>query len=94
MFCGHEYTLKNIDFCLQAIEPEGAQKLKQFRDELEEKLMFQLSTVPTSVSQEKEFNLFMRCRDESLQKAHGNLDPVHLMQFLREWKNSGKMPKM
>ena len=64
MFCGHEYTIRNMEFCLLA-EPDNEHiqnyltRVKQDRDQ-------GYTTVPVSLGQEKKHNVFMRCRVESL----------------------------
>ncbi|MEM9469522.1 MAG: hydroxyacylglutathione hydrolase [Pseudomonadota bacterium] len=58
IYCGHEYSLSNAEFCL-SIEPdnEAIQKrlktIKQYRDN-------SVPTVPTTLAEELETNLFLR----------------------------------
>lgn len=51
-------------------------------------------TVPTLLSEEKTYNVFMRSFDEDMQKICGKDNAIDTMAFLREWKNSGNMPNL
>ena len=51
-------------------------------------------TVPTLVSEERKYNVFMRSFDQDMQKICGTKDPVSTMAYLRAWKNNGSRPKM
>ncbi len=92
VFCGHEYTVKNLEFGLTAepLNPHIKEHYQQF-SELTSRGLF---TVPSLVSQERLFNVFMRCREPSINQIVGTDDPVKCMQFLREFKNSGQAPKI
>ena len=60
LFCGHEYTVKNLEFGIKA-EPKNeflAEKYKFF-SELNANGFW---TVPSLLRDELEFNVFMRCR--------------------------------
>ena len=49
-------------------------------------------TVPTTLDEEKTFNVFMRCFDADIQKVCGQNDPAKTMGLLRQWKNTGTKP--
>ena len=51
-------------------------------------------TVPTTIAQEMEYNVFMRSNEERLLKLTGTDSEVACMAFLRELKNTGKQPKL
>ena len=88
MFCGHEYTLKSLEFC-EIVEPEN-RAVKEAIEKAKKALKDGFFTVPSKLVDEAKLNVFMRCRVPELQHSIGIEDPVALMHHLREWKNSGK----
>ena len=61
VYCGHEYTLQNSDFCI-ANDPENL-RLKNKIIEIKEKLKKGLTTMPTILIDEIECNIFLRAED-------------------------------
>ena len=59
IYCGHEYTLKNSDFCL--MHDKKNLKLKEKILLIKEKLNKNLPTVPSTLKEELETNIFLRC---------------------------------
>ena len=58
IYCGHEYTLKNSDFCLE-YDPNN-QNLKKKIYKIKEKLKQNLPTIPSTIKDEIECNIFLR----------------------------------
>ena len=58
IYCGHEYTLKNSEFCLK-YDPNN-QNLKKKIEKIKEKLNRNLPTIPTTIKDEIECNIFLR----------------------------------
>jgi len=58
VYCGHEYTLKNSDFCIRH-DPNN-QNLKNKIDKIKEKLKKNLPTIPSTIKDEIECNIFLR----------------------------------
>ena len=87
MFCGHEYSIANLTFCLTA-DPQN-QVVANWLETFQMKRNNSEWTQPTKLSEEKTFNVFMRCFDADMQNQTGTTDPVACMGFLRQWKNSG-----
>lgn len=58
LFCGHEYTLHNGEFCLK-VEPEN-QALKARVDNVRRLRAQNIPTLPTTLALEKETNAFLR----------------------------------
>lgn len=91
VYCGHEYTLANIEFA-KAIEPgNSALKAREARDRrLREAGK---PTLPSTLGEEKATNPFLRCREpaivESANKYLGAriADPVRVFAAIRDWKN-------
>ena len=61
IYCGHEYTLQNSDFCVKH-DPENL-KLKNKIKKIKKKLNDNLPTVPTVLSEELECNIFLRAKN-------------------------------
>jgi hydroxyacylglutathione hydrolase len=58
IFCGHEYTKQNSDFCI--IHDKNNEKLKAKINDIEAKLRDGLSTIPSTIKDELECNIFLR----------------------------------
>ena len=61
IYCGHEYTLQNSDFCVNH-DPENL-KLKNKIKKIKKKLNDNLPTVPTVLSEELECNIFLKAKN-------------------------------
>ena len=61
IYCGHEYTLQNSEFCIHH-DPEN-KSLKNKIISISEKLKNNLSTTPTNLKDELECNIFLRCKN-------------------------------
>ena len=61
IYCGHEYTLKNSDFCLK-YDPDN-QNLKKKINRIKEKLNKNLPTLPSTIKDEIECNIFLRSKN-------------------------------
>ena len=58
IFCGHEYTKQNSDFCI--IHDKNNKNLKIKINDVEIKLKKGLPTVPSTIKDELECNIFLR----------------------------------
>ena len=58
VFCGHEYTLQNSKFCLT--HDKNNQNLKTKIDDIKVKLKAGLSSIPSTIKDELECNIFLR----------------------------------
>lgn len=92
VYCGHEYTEKNLQFAL-TVEPnnrEVTEKLRRVRS-LREK---GTSTVPSTMEEERETNPFLRWDSREIQATLKRrfpeipLDPVSVFAKVRELKDS------
>jgi len=61
VYCGHEYTKKNSDFCLTHDANNNNLKTKIHR--IDAKLENGLPTIPSTIKDELECNIFLRCND-------------------------------
>ena len=67
IFCGHEYTLSNSKFCLT--HDADNKNLKNKILEIKKKLINNLPTIPTTIKEELECNIFLRANNlESFSK--------------------------
>ena len=67
IYCGHEYTLQNGNFCLA--NDSANSKLKEKIIKIKKRLENQLPSMPTSLADEIECNIFLKAKDlESFSK--------------------------
>jgi len=67
IYCGHEYTKRNLDFCIKYDLNNKLLKKKEKLIDLQ--LKNSLPTIPTSIEEELNTNIFLRCNNDSLKKA-------------------------
>jgi hydroxyacylglutathione hydrolase len=87
IYCGHEYTKKNLEFALTVdANNENVKKKLQWAKEKAER---KESTVPSTVAEEKLFNPFMRVDQESIANSVGmkGESPIKVMAALRAAKD-------
>jgi len=85
IFPGHEYTVSNLKWSM-GIEWENeayGEKLKW----AEEKRAKDEYTVPSTVAEEFEINIFWRTRIDRVQERAGSKDPAQVLGSLREMKD-------
>ena len=61
VYCGHEYTLSNLKFCIK-YNPEN-QNLKKKAEDIKKKIDNGLPTIPSTIKDELECNIFLRAND-------------------------------
>ncbi len=61
IYCGHEYTLQNANFCI-AYDSNNS-RLKEKIKKLKEKLENDLPSIPTTLAEEIECNIFLKAKD-------------------------------
>ena len=67
IYCGHEYTLQNSKFCIEH-EPKNS-NLRNKIKRINEKLKNNLPTIPSTLKDEIECNIFLRAKNvESFSK--------------------------
>ncbi|MDJ0652236.1 MAG: hydroxyacylglutathione hydrolase [Simkaniaceae bacterium] len=87
IYCGHDYTLKNLQFAL-AIEPNN--EAIQHRLETVKNLIAEgRSTIPSTLAIEKKTNPFLRVSDPKLQQALGvsDTDPITIFTHIRKCRD-------
>ena len=88
IYCGHEYTKSNLNFCL-AYDSKNT-SLKDKKIEILKKLNSNHPTIPSTLGQEIKTNIFLRCNDPEIKHALGLEDSSDLEVFskLRDLKDS------
>ena len=69
IFCGHEYTENNLKFCL-AYDQNNDYLIKRAA-EIKSLRSKGLPTVPTTILNEKQTNIFFRCNDKAISQKLG-----------------------
>ena len=88
IYCGHEYTYKNAEFCMKYDSNNNDLK-KKF--EKIKKLRFKnLSTLPTSLEDELKSNIFLRCDQNELKTKLNmqNQEDYKVFKKVRDLKDS------
>ena len=87
-YCGHEYTLKNLEFALSidGQNREIADKLAWAREQRKQNQ----PTVPTSLESEIQTNPFFQANNEHYKSVTGESNPVSVIKILRKMKDEFK----
>jgi len=90
IYCGHEYTAANLAFA-ETVEPQN----RDIKNKIQAlKKSEKNCTLPSTLSDEKLFNPFLRCSEPAVVSAaercagRSLTDPVSVFGVLREWKNT------
>ncbi|KAL2048189.1 hypothetical protein N7G274_000100 [Stereocaulon virgatum] len=82
VYPGHEYTKQNVKFLTTVLQTEPVMKLQSFAENNKE------TQGKFTIGDEKQYNVFMRLSDPTVQKATGKSNEVDVMGALREMKNN------
>jgi hydroxyacylglutathione hydrolase len=88
IFCGHEYTKKNLEFCLK-FNPNNHYLIDK-ENEIEAKIKSKKPTIPSTLKDEIQTNIFLRCDDQDI-KATLNLkkaSDLEIFTKLRDLKDN------
>ncbi|XAR66056.1 Hydroxyacylglutathione hydrolase [Bertholletia excelsa] len=86
VYCGHEYTVKNLQFAL-TVEPDNV-KIAQKLSWAQHKRQEGLPTVPSTIEEELETNPFMRVDLPEVQEKVGCKSPVEAIKVIRQQKDN------
>ncbi|XP_041026037.1 hydroxyacylglutathione hydrolase cytoplasmic isoform X1 [Juglans microcarpa x Juglans regia] len=86
VYCGHEYTVKNLQFAL-TVEPDNV-KIQQKITWAQHQRQAGLPTVPSTIEEEIETNPFMRVDQPEVQARVGCRSPVEALQEIRRRKDN------
>ena len=67
VYCGHEYTKSNLNFCLK-YDPNNSM-LKKKSTEINSKIKNKIPTIPTTIGEELKTNIFLRYDDDDIKLA-------------------------
>ena len=87
IYCGHEYTKKNLEFCYQY---ENNDFLKNKKKWIDSRIKNKLPTIPTTIDDELNSNIFLRCNEDSVKKSLNmiNAKELDIFRKLRDLKDS------
>jgi hydroxyacylglutathione hydrolase len=87
IYCGHEYTKKNLEFCMKYENNNKflKKKISWIKSQLDKKK----ATIPISLKEELRTNIFLRCNESSLKNALGmnNASDEAIFKKLRDLKD-------
>ena len=88
IYCGHEYTKSNLNFCSAYDSRNSLLKKKEI--DIQKKLNSNQPTIPSTLEQEIKTNIFLRCNDPDVKQALGLKDSSEIEVFskLRDLKDS------
>ena len=88
VYCGHEYTKSNLNFCLKY--DRYNHELKEKSKEINLKIKSNLPTIPTTIGEELKTNIFLRYDHNDIKQALNLKDSSDLEVFskLRELKDT------
>jgi len=87
IYCGHEYTKSNLNFCLKYDLNNSLLKKKSI--EINSKIKNGLPTIPTTIGEELKTNIFLRYDDNDIKQVLNLKDSSHEEVFskLRDLKD-------
>ena len=88
IYCGHEYTYKNAEFCM--MYDSSNINLKKKFEKIKKLRVQNLSTIPSSLEEELNSNIFLRCDKREL-KAKLNMqnqEDLEVFKKVRDLKDS------
>ena len=87
IYCGHEYTKQNLDFCLKF--DENNQFLIKKLDWVKERHDNKMPTIPTTLEEEVKTNIFLRCDNSSIKNIlnMNNSSDEQIFEKLRSLKD-------
>jgi len=88
IYCGHEYTYKNAEFCMK-YEGNNIHLKKKF-EEIKRLRSQNLPTIPSSLEDELKSNIFLRCDKEELKTKLNmkNHEDLEVFKKVRDLKDS------
>ncbi|MDC1124663.1 hydroxyacylglutathione hydrolase [Pelagibacteraceae bacterium] len=88
VYCGHEYTFKNLEFCLK-FNPNN-DFLKKKKNDIKLSLKNKKPTIPSTIADEIKGNIFFRVNDPDIKKAINleNSPDIEIFTKLRDLKDN------
>jgi len=87
VYCGHEYTKKNLNFCIKY--DVNNSNLKKKGKWIVAKIDANQPTIPTTIEEELNMNIFLRCNIPMIKKSLGmeNSTELEVFKKLRDLKD-------
>ncbi|MDC0433380.1 hydroxyacylglutathione hydrolase [Pelagibacteraceae bacterium] len=88
VYCGHEYTFKNLEFCIK-FNPNN-DFLKKKKSDIKLSLKNKKPTIPSTIADEIKANIFFRVNDPDIKKAINleNSPDIEIFTKLRDLKDN------
>jgi hydroxyacylglutathione hydrolase len=86
VFCGHEYTVRNLQFAL-TVEPDNP-AVRAKLAWAEARRAAGLPTVPATLAEERTYNPFLRVEEPGIQRRLGTKTAVETLAALRQLKDA------
>ena len=88
IYCGHEYTYKNAEFCMK--HENNNINLKKKFEEIKKLRLQNLPTIPSSLDEELKSNIFLRCNQKELKIKLNmkNQEDLEVFKKVRDLKDS------
>ena len=88
IYCGHEYTYKNAEFCMKY--DSNNNDLKKKFEKIKELRLQNLPTIPSSLEDEIKSNIFLRCdqKDLKIKLNMKNQEDSKVFRKVRDLKDS------
>ena len=88
IYCGHEYTQKNAEFCIK-YDSENIDLINKF-NEIKKLRLNNLPTVPSKLEDEIKSNIFLRCNENKLKIKLNmeNQEDFKVFKKVRDLKDS------
>ncbi len=88
IYCGHEYTKKNSEFCI-SLDPNNSKLINKINN-INENIKNDNPTIPSTLSDELECNIFLRTDNLKIQNQVGinSGDPIKTFTKLRDLKDN------
>ena len=88
IYCGHEYTYKNAEFCMK-YDVNNSYLKKKF-EKIKKLKLENLPTIPSSLEDELKSNIFLRCdqKDLKIKLSMKNQEDFKVFKKVRDLKDS------
>ena len=91
IYCGHEYTLSNLKFALEA-DDSNKELIEEFK-KVENKINSNIPSLPTTLDKELKVNPFLRCdniniQNKIIEKFKVSNSELEVFTALRKWKDN------
>ena len=87
IYCGHEYTQKNLDFCVKY--EANNERLIEKKKWITSRLSRKEATIPVTIEEELKTNIFLRCDNSEVKKSleMGDSTELEVFKKLRDLKD-------